>query len=155
VTRSVTSPNDASGPTRCLLCGAPLPGQIRPRGGRNLRYCSDACKARAYRARQLTALAEAPAVTLPSTASARYARAIEVHREISELVTALADTASGQQVLFLPGPGRKPARVTAKKLHRLIGELTILAAAAAPDETSRHETGPSRTRRRAAPPAGP
>ncbi len=38
--------------TRCPVCGQQLPNRDRAHGGRALRYCSGACKAKAYRARQ-------------------------------------------------------------------------------------------------------
>jgi hypothetical protein len=67
---SVTSRNSTGLPARCLHCDTALPGQPRPRGGRKPRYCTEACKARAYRARQLAAWARPPEeVTLPSTAA--------------------------------------------------------------------------------------
>ena len=132
VTSSVTSRNDTGQPARCLHCDAALPDQPRP-GGRKPRYCTDACKARAYRARQLTTWARPPEeVTLPATAAARYARATEIHRQISELVTTLADIASGQQALFESTTSSKPVRTTIKKLNKLTSELAALAAAASP-----------------------
>ncbi len=119
---------------RCPVCGQQLPGRDRLRGGRKPRYCSGACKAKAYRARQRSgerATAAEPA--LPSTPATRYARATGVRQQISELTAALADTASGQQQLFAsPRTARRtrPAD-TAAALHRLITELAALAAAAA------------------------
>ena len=133
VTGSVTSRNDTGQPARCLHCDTALPHQPRPRGGRKPRYCTDACKARAYRARQLTTWARPPeGITLPSGAAARYARATEIHRQISELVTTLADIASGQQALFESATSSKPVRATIKKLGKLTSELAALAAAASP-----------------------
>jgi hypothetical protein len=132
VTNSVTSRNDTGQPARCLHCDTALPDQPRPGGGRKPRYCTDACKAKAYRARQLTAWARPPEeVTLPATTAARYARATEIHRQISELVTTLADIASGQQALF-ESTTSKPVRTTIKKLNKLTSELAALAAAASP-----------------------
>ncbi len=119
---------------RCPVCGQQLPGRDRLRGGRKLRYCSGACKAKAYRARQRSgerATTAEPA--LPSTAATRYARATGIRQQISELTAALADTASGQQQLFAsPRTARRtrPAD-TAAALHRLIAELAALAAATA------------------------
>jgi len=98
---------------RCPACGSLLPGRDRQRGGRKLRYCSGACKAKAYRDRQRSGTrpgdAEPP---LPPTAAARHARATEIRRQIIELTAAMADTASGQQALFAsPGTTRpRPAR---------------------------------------------
>ena len=133
VTSSVTSRNDTGQPARCLHCDTALPDQPRPGGGRKPRYCTDACKARAYRARQRTTWARPPEeVTLPATAAARYARAAEIHRQISELVTTLADIASGQQTLFESTTSSKPVRTTIKKLNKLTSELAALAAAASP-----------------------
>ena len=118
---------------RCPACGSLLPGRDRQRGGRKLRYCSGACKAKAYRDRQRSGPragdAEPP---LPPTAAARHARATEIRRQIGELTAAMADTASGQQTLFAsPGTTRqaRPAD-TARTLHRLITELATLATAA-------------------------
>jgi hypothetical protein len=118
---------------RCPACGSPLPGRDRQRGGRKPRYCSGACKAKAYRDRQRSGTragdAEPP---LPPTAAARYARATEIRRQIGELTAAMADTASGQQALFAsPGAARRmrPSD-TAAALHRLIAELAVLATAA-------------------------
>jgi len=132
-TSSVTSRNGTGQPARCLHCDTALPDQPRPGGGRKPRYCTDACKARAYRARQLTTWARPPEeVTLPATAAARYARATEIRRQISELVTTLADIASGQQALFESPASSKPVRATIKKLNKLTSELAALAAAASP-----------------------
>jgi len=106
----------------CPVCGRPLPAGDRPRGGRKARYCSGACKAKAYRATDGT----------PLPAGARHARAVEIRQRISELAGTLADTASGQQALF-PSPATtrraRPAE-TARALHQLITELTTLATAA-------------------------
>jgi hypothetical protein len=122
---------------RCPVCDGQLPARDRPHGGRKARYCSGACKAKAYRARRQ---ADEPAGTdgTPLPPGARHARAVEIRQRISELAGALADTASGQQALFAsPGTTRRtrPAEA-ARILHRLITELTMLATAAkrrAPD----------------------
>ncbi len=122
VTSSVTSRNDTGQPARCLHCDTALPDQPRPGGGRKPRYCTE-----------LTAWARPPEeVTLPATAAARYARATEIHRQISELVTTLADIATGQQALFESTTSSKPVRTTIKKLNKLTSELAALAAAASP-----------------------
>jgi hypothetical protein len=115
----------------CPVCGRPLPAGDRPHGGRRARYCSDACKAKAYRARRQ---AGEPAGTngTPLPPGARHARAVEIRQRISELAGTLADTASGQQALF-PSPGttrRAGPAETARALHQLITELTTLATAA-------------------------
>lgn len=98
---------------------------------RKARYCSDACKAKAYRARQQAD--ELPAAEPePLPPSARHARAVEIRQQASDLIASLADTASGQQVLFATqGADRRirPAE-TGRILHRLIAELTTLAATA-------------------------
>lgn len=118
---------------RCPACGSLLPGRDRQRGGRKLRYCSGACKARAYRDRQRSGTRTGDAEPqLSPTAAARYARATEIRRQIGELTAAMADTASGQQALFAsPGTVRRmrPAG-TAAALHRLVAELAALATAA-------------------------
>jgi hypothetical protein len=117
--------------TRCPVCGQQLPSRDRPRGGRTPRYCSGACKAKAYRARQQAG--EPPGTgTPPLTAAARHARAIEIRQQVSELAGALADTASGQQALFAsPGTMRRARpEDTARTLHQLITELTTLATTA-------------------------
>ena len=116
---------------RCPVCDGQFPARDRARGGRKLRYCSGACKAKAYRARQQ---ADEPLGTdRPTLApAARHARAVEIRQQVSELAGALADAASGQQALFTsPGIGRgnRPAK-TARILHRLITELAALATAA-------------------------
>lgn len=119
--------------TRCPVCGQRLPSRDRPRGGRTPRYCSGACKARAYRARRQAG--EPPATDTGTAAlkpAARYARAVQIRQQVSELTGTLADTASGQQALFAsPGTARRarPAD-TARVLHRLITELATLATAA-------------------------
>lgn len=113
---------------QCAACGAQLPGRDRTRGGRNARYCSGACKAKAYRAR-MNAGEPASAGRPPLSAATRHARAIEIR----QLAASLADTASGQQELFAsPGAARaaRPAE-TAQALHQLITELAALAAAMA------------------------
>ena len=118
-----------SGP-QCAACGAHLPGRDRTRGGRSARYCSGACKAKAYRARR-NAGEPASAGGPPLSAAVRHARAFEIRRQISQLTASLADTASGQQELFAsPGTARtaRPAE-TAQALHQLITELAALAAA--------------------------
>jgi hypothetical protein len=130
--------------TRCPVCGRQLPARDRPHGGRMPRYCSGACKAKAYRARRQ---AGEPSGTdrPPLPAAARHARAVEIRQQISELAGTLADTASGQQALFAsPGTTRRarPAG-TARTLHRLITELTTLAtAAAATKRVTLHRTPP-------------
>ncbi|MCW2931947.1 MAG: hypothetical protein JWM19_2909 [Actinomycetia bacterium] len=115
----------------CPVCDGQLPARDRPHGGRRPRYCSGACKAKAYRAcRQAGEPTGTDGTPLP--ASARHARAIEIRQRISELAGTLAGTASGQQALF-PSPGStrraRPAE-TARALHKLITELTTLATAA-------------------------
>jgi len=119
-----------TGDARCPVCGRQLPDRDRPHGGRKARYCSGACKAKAYRARQQ---AGQPASTQPVSAAGRHARVIEIRQQVGELVSDMADTASGQQALFAsPGTARRPARPaeTARTLHRLIDELAALAVAA-------------------------
>lgn len=119
-----------TGDASCPVCGRQLTARDRPHGGRKPRYCSGACKAKAYRARQQ---AGKPTPDTPSASpAARHARAIEIRQQVSELTGIMADTASGQQALFAP-PGtarrrNRPAE-TARTLHRLIAELTALAAA--------------------------
>lgn len=117
--------------TCCPVCGRQFPSRDRPRGGRTPRYCSGACKAKAYRARQQ---ADGPpgTGTPPLSAAARHARAIEIRQQVSELAGALADTASGQQALFTPSGTTRRARPAdaARTLHLLITELTTLATTA-------------------------
>jgi hypothetical protein len=116
--------------SRCPVCDSQLPARDRPRGGRKARYCSDACKAKAYRDRQQ---AGQPANTQPLPPGGRHARAVEIRQQVSELVAIMADAASGQQTLFAsPGTARRRTRPaeTARTLHRLITELTTLAVAA-------------------------
>ena len=113
----------------CPVCGRQLAARDRPHGGRKPRYCSGACKARAYRARQ-----QAGEPVPPISPAARHARVIEIRQQVSELVRTMADTASGQQALFAPpGATRRRTRPaeTARTLHRLIAELAALAADAA------------------------
>jgi hypothetical protein len=130
---------------RCPVCGTQLPARDRQRGGRKPRYCSGACKAKAYRGRRPSAphagTAQSP---LPPTAAARHARAIEIRQQISELTTTLTETASGQQPLFPSAPARRfrPAS-TAAVLHQLISELAMLATAA--PRTSRPTIAPAAT----------
>lgn len=127
---SVPSRNDGSQPARCLNCGTALPCQPKPGAGRKPRYCTNACKARAYRARQAATRAKpAQGITIPSSTEARYARATEIRPQISELVTILADTASGPQALFESAASSKPVRTTIRKLNKLTSELAALAAA--------------------------
>jgi hypothetical protein len=102
----------------------------RARGGRKARYCSGACKAKAYHARQQAS--EPPAAgTPPLTAAARHARAPEIRQQVSELAGTLANIASGQQSLFASLDTTRRARPadTARTLHRLITELATLATA--------------------------
>ena len=116
---------------RCPVCDGQMPARDRSRGGRKARYCSDACKAKAYRTRrQAGELRSADPAPLPP--SARHARAVEIRQRVSELAGALADTASGQQALFTtPASARqaRPAEI-ARTLHHLVTELATLAAAA-------------------------
>ncbi|MGH3199790.1 MAG: hypothetical protein ACRDOH_06155 [Streptosporangiaceae bacterium] len=94
-----------TGGTRCPACGSQLPRRDRSHGGRKARYCSGACKAKAYRARQQ---AGGPPATdkAPLPSAARHARAVEIRQQVSELTGIMADTASGQQALFAsPGTG--------------------------------------------------
>lgn len=120
-------PGTAAAP--CLACGEPLPTHDPGRAGRKARYCSGACKARAYRARRQPS---GPAgLSLP--AGARYARAAEIRQQASDLIASLADTASGQQALFTTARTTRQAQPaqTARTLHRLVTELAALATAAA------------------------
>ena len=119
-----------TGGASCPVCGRQLAARDRPHGGRRPRYCSGACKAKAYRARQQAG--EPPQDLPPASPAARHARAIEIRQQVSELVSTMADTASGQQALF-PAPAAarrrvRPAEAT-RTLHRLIAELTALAVA--------------------------
>jgi hypothetical protein len=114
---------------RCQVCDRQLPARDRTPGGRKARYCSGACKAKAYRTRQQDSK-QPGANSAPLTAAARYARAIEIRQQVSDLAGALADTASGQQALFTPPGTTRRARPAdaARTLHRLITELAALAA---------------------------
>ena len=118
--------------TRCPVCDSPLPARSRPHGGRKARYCSGACKARAYRTRR-EAGSPPPADPGPLPPGARHARAVEIRQQASDLIAVLADAASGQQALFAtPGTARRTRQAeTGRTLHYLITELTMLAAAAA------------------------
>jgi hypothetical protein len=115
---------------RCPVCDGQIPARDRTQGGRRPRYCSGACKAKAYRARRQ---AGGPPATDPASLplAARHARAVELRQQVGELAGALADTASGQQALFASpaaARGTRPAE-TARLLHRLVTELTVLASA--------------------------
>jgi hypothetical protein len=115
----------------CPVCGRQLPARDRPHGGRKPRYCSDACKAKAYRARQQAG--EPPPDMPPVSPADRYARVAEIRQQVSELTGIMADTASGQQALFAsPGTARRRTRPAeaARTLHHLIAELAALAVAA-------------------------
>ena len=119
-----------TGGTRCPVCGRQLPDGDRPHGGRKARYCSGACKAKAYRTRQQ---AGRPADTQALSPADRHARVVEIRQQVSELVSDMADAASGQQPLFAsPSAARRRTRPaeTARTLHRLIAELAALAVAA-------------------------
>jgi hypothetical protein len=113
----------------CPACGGQVPDRDRSRGGRPARYCSGACKAKAYRDRQQAGGPEPP----PLPPATRHARAVEIRQQASDLIAALADTASGQQALFATPASARRARPAeaARTLHRLITELAALAAAAA------------------------
>jgi hypothetical protein len=112
----------------CPACGRQMPDRDRSRGGRPARYCSGACKAKAYRDRQQAGSPAAPGPPLP--AAARHARAVEIRQQASDLIATLTDTASGQQALFTtPSPARQPRPAAiARTLHRLVTELATLAA---------------------------
>ena len=115
---------------RCPVCSRQIPARDRPHGGRKARYCSGACKAKAYRTRQQDD-EQRPDIP-PLSPAGRHARVIEIRQQVSELVGDMADTASGQQALFSsPGTARRRTRPaeTARTLHRLIAELATLAAA--------------------------
>ena len=132
--------------SRCPVCDAQLPPRDRPRGGRKARYCSGACKAKAYRARQQAD--GPPPDTPPDTPAARHARVIEIRQQVSELTGIMADTASGQLALFAsPGAARRRIRPaeTARALHRLIAELTALAVAATVTERVTKRQAPGGT----------
>ena len=132
--RSVTSRNarpDVTGDARCPVCGRQLPDRDRPHGGRKARYCSGACKAKAYRTRQqagqpaqhAAGSRRPPGTPASSRSGSRSANSSAI----------MADTASGQQALFAsPGTARRRTRPaeTARTLHRLIAELAALAVAA-------------------------
>jgi hypothetical protein len=130
---------------RCPVCDEQMPVRDRTRGGRRPRYCSGACKARAYRARQQAG--EPPAAEPePLPAGTWHARAIEIRQQVSELTGILADTASGQQALFTtPGTARRarPAQ-TGRTLHRLVAELTMPAATATVTERATKRYAPAR-----------
>ena len=115
---------------RCPTCGGQMPDRDRGRGGRPARYCSGACKAKAYRDRQRAGSPAAPDGP-PLPAAARHARAVEIRQQASDLIATLADTASGQQALFTtPSSARQPRPAAiARTLHRLVTELAKLAAA--------------------------
>jgi hypothetical protein len=127
---------------RCPVCSRQIPERDRTHGGRRPRYCSSACKARAYRARQQAG--QPPGTDAPAlTDAARHARAIEIRQQVSELTGILADTASGQQALFTtPAARRGRPADTARTLHNLITELTTLAVTAdvTKHATKRHAT---------------
>jgi hypothetical protein len=120
-----------TGTARCPVCDRQLPERDRSHGGRKARYCSGACKAKAYRNRRQARGPAAPAPPLP--APARHARAVEIRQQATDLIGALADTTSGQQALFERPSARRPTRPaeTAETLHQLISELATLATAAA------------------------
>ena len=116
--------------TRCPVCGGQIPRRDRQRGGRPPSYCSTACKAKAYRARQRSgAHPELTGSPRPATAAARHARVTEIRQQISELTALLADTASGQQALFTPARNTRRTQPgdTGTELRRLVTELTTLA----------------------------
>lgn len=137
-----------TGDASCPVCGRRLAARGRPHGGRKPRYCSGACKAKAYRTRQQAG--QPPPDTPPASPAARHARAIEIRQQVSELVGTMADTASGQQALF-PPPAAARRRVrpaeTARTLHRLIAELTALAVAATVTERVTKRQAPGGTTR--------
>ncbi len=114
----------------CPACGGQMPDRDRNRGGRPARYCSGACKAKAYRDRRQAGSPAAPG-SPPPPAAARHARAVEIRQQASDLIATLADTASGQQALFTtPSTARRPRPATiARTLHLLVTELAALAAA--------------------------
>ena len=66
---------------RCPVCSRQLPSRDRPHGGRKARYCSDACKAKAYRARQQAV--GPPAGMPPLSPAARHARVIEIRQQVA------------------------------------------------------------------------
>lgn len=117
---------------RCPVRDEQMPDRDPGRGGRRARYCSGACKAKAYRARRQAGGSPVPAEP-PLPAAARHARAVEIRQRAGELIGTLADAASGQQSLFAsPGAGRSVRPVElARTLHQLIAELAALAASAA------------------------
>lgn len=132
--------------SQCPVCGGQFPPRDRPHGGRKARYCSGACKAKAYRARQQAD--EPPPDTPPAPPAARHARAIEIRQQVSELTGIMADTASGQLALFAsPGTARRRPRPaeTAQTLHRLIAELAAIAVAATVTERATNRQAPGRT----------
>ena len=115
--------------TECPVCGEHLPGPDPRRTGRKPGYCSNACKAKAYRARQRSGEhVSAADPALLSSAGDRYVRTTGIHQRISDLTTALADTASGQQALFAPPRTVRRMRPadTAAALHLLIAELAFV-----------------------------
>jgi len=122
--------------TSCPVCGQQLPGPDPWRTGRKPRYCSNACKAKAYRDRQHSGEhASAAGPPLPSSAADRYARTIEIRQQISDLTTAMAETASGQQAMFASPrtPPRRNCGSTAPARHRTRGTRCGRARPDAPD----------------------
>ena len=144
-----TPPTSAAGPRRspfrhvtkrqprrdrrpCPVCGGQMPDRDRTAGGRPARYCSGACKAKAYRDRQQAGQSAQPwAARRPRQPPGTPAPSRSASRPATSSAT-LADTASGQQALFTIAFHRPPAPgppTTARTLHLLITELAALAAA--------------------------
>ena len=96
----------------CPVCGGLLPPSDRPHGGRKPRYCSGACKAKAYRARQ-QAGGPARRTRRRSRPPPAMPAAIEIRQQVSELIGIMADTASGQLALFA-SPHRPAARPSSR-----------------------------------------
>lgn len=111
------------------------------------RYCSGACKAKAYRARRQAGASPATD-SVPLPPGARHGRAVEIRQQVNELAGILADTASGQQALFAsPGTARRARRAeTAQTLHGLITELSVLAADATVTSRARKRLAPADAR---------
>ncbi len=130
---------------RCPVCGQQLPGRDRLRGGRKLRYCSAACKAKAYRARQHSGeRASAAEPALPSTAAARHARVTGIRQQISELTAALADAATVRVPAHrAPHAPRRYRGSPAPAHHRTRGARHSRDRASTPDDPPRGSRHPA------------
>ncbi|WP_432845123.1 ATP-binding protein [Amycolatopsis sp. CA-161197] len=108
-------------PTLCLACGAPLPAAAGRQGGRRPRFCSGACRQRAYR-RRVRARRPGAGCTGRRAETATLRRLLANHR----LVTITGPAGVGKTRLAAELTGAVRADPSAVELPAELGNLLVL-----------------------------